>query len=121
VIETSILPHAGFKRALARVAERRVSQIVGEGNSLGQIVVEAEAARQGPGDLRHFDRMGEPSAEVIAVERDENLRLMGEPSKGGRMENAVAVALKLSPRRRNRLGEEATAGLGGVAGVGRTK
>ena len=71
------------------------------------------------GDLRDLDRMGQPGAEMVALVVDENLRLVGEAAKSGRMDDAVAVALEVVARRRRRLGVEAAAGAGGIGGVGR--
>ncbi len=74
------------------MAERRMAEIVGERQRLGQVLVEAERARQRARDLRHFERVGEPRAVVIALVEDEDLRLVLEPAEGGRMDDAVAVA-----------------------------
>ena len=44
---------------------------------------------------------------MIAVLIDEDLGLVRETAEGGRMDDAVAIALKFAPRRRRRLGDEA--------------
>ena len=51
-----------FERVLAGVAERRVAEIVREGQRLGQVLVEMQFARDRAGDLRHLDAVGQPGA-----------------------------------------------------------
>ncbi len=101
--------HAGVERVLAGVAERRVAEIVAERDRLGEVVVEAQSPRERAGDLRDFDRVGEAGAEMVALVVDEHLGLVGEAAKGGRMDDAVAVALEFGAGRRRRLGEKAAA------------
>jgi hypothetical protein len=45
VVETAIGRHRGVERALAGMAERRMTKVVREGERLGEVLVEAEAAR----------------------------------------------------------------------------
>jgi hypothetical protein len=61
---------------------------------LGEIVVEAERAGKRARDLTDFERMGEPGAEMVALVRNEDLRLVGQPPEGGAVDDAVAIALK---------------------------
>ena len=44
---------------------------------------------------------------MVALVMDEHLGLVREAAEGGRMDDAVAVALELRARRRRRLGDEA--------------
>ena len=94
VVEAAEVRHQLVERILAGMAERRVAEIMGKRQRLGQILVDGEGARQRPGNLRHLDGMGQPRAVVIALVIDEDLGLVLEPAKGGRMDDAVAVALK---------------------------
>ena len=119
VVEAAIGRHAGVERVLADMAEGRVAEVVTERNGFGQIVVEAETARQRARDLRHLDRMGQAGAEMIVRVIDEHLRLVRQPPERGAMHDAVAVALERGSRRRGGLGKEPAARLGGVDGVGR--
>ena len=96
VVEAAVAGHAGVERVLAGMAEGRVAEVVGERDRLGEVVVEPERARQRPGDLRHLDRMGEPGAEMVALVMDEHLGLVGEAAEGGRVDDAVPVALELA-------------------------
>ena len=71
-----------------------MAEIVRQRQRLGEILVAAQRARQRAGDLRHLDRVGQPGAVMIALMRDEHLGLVLQPAEGGRMDDAVAVALE---------------------------
>ena len=75
------------------MAERRVAEIVGERQRLGEVLVEPQRAGDRAGDLRDFEAVGEPRAVMVALVIDEHLRLVVEPAEGGRVQDAVAVAL----------------------------
>ena len=92
VIEAAERREAFVERALAGMAERRMAEIVGQRQRLGQILVEAERTGQRAGDLRHFERVGEPGAVMVALVEHEHLGLVLEPAEGGRVDDAVAVA-----------------------------
>ena len=83
VIEAAEPAQGCVERALAGVAERRMAEIVRQRQRLGEVLVEAERARQRAGDLRHFQRMGEPRAVVVALVIDEDLRLVRQPAERG--------------------------------------
>ena len=102
VIEAAELPQAFVERALAGVPERRMAEIVGQRQRLGQVLVEPERARERAGDLGDFQRMGEPGAVMIALVVDEHLGLVREPAEGGGMDDAVAVAPEVVAGRRSR-------------------
>ena len=86
--------HLGVERLLAGMAERRVAEIVGQRQRLGEILVEAERAGDGARDLRHFEAVGQPGAVMVALVIDEDLGLVLQAAERGRMDDAVAVALK---------------------------
>src|SRR3990167_2685868 len=75
------------------MAERRMSQIMRQGDGLGQVLVKRKRAGNRASDLRHFDRMRQARAEQIALVVDENLSLVFETAERGAMDDAVAVAL----------------------------
>ena len=83
VIEAAAGSEAAIERTLAGVAERRVAEVVGERQRLGEVLVEPERARERAGDLGDLQRMGQPGAEVIALVEDEDLGLVGQPAEGG--------------------------------------
>ena len=110
VVEAAVDRQAVVERALAGVAERRMAEIVRQRQRLSQVLVEAERARQRAGDLRHFQRMREPRAVMVALVIDEDLRLVCEAAEGGRMDNAVAVAAEIVAGRARRLRHSAGPG-----------
>ena len=116
-------PPNGFisavERLLAGMAERRVAEIVRQRQRLGQILVETERAADRARDLRHFEAVGQPGAVVVALVIDEDLRLVVQPPKRGRMDDAVAVALKRRTGRMLRFRMEPPAGLLRFRRIGR--
>ena len=64
----------------------------------GQILIQPQQPRDGPRNLRHFNGMGQARAEMIAFVIDKHLRLVLQPAKGGRVNDAVPVPLKGRPR-----------------------
>ena len=81
MVEAAGLRHRRLERILAGMAERRMAEIVGEAQRLGQILVEPERAGDRPADLRDFEAVGQADAEMIAVGRDEDLGLVAEPAE----------------------------------------
>ena len=82
------------QRILAGMAERRMAEVVGEAQRLGQILVEAERAGHGPADLRDFEAVGQADPVMVAVGRDEDLGLVAQPAERDRVDQPVAVALE---------------------------
>ena len=70
------------ERLLAGVAEGRVAEVVAEPDRLGQVLVEAERPGDRAGDPAGLERVGEAGAVVVALGRDEDLRLVLEPPEG---------------------------------------
>ena len=119
VVEAAVAGHAGVERVLAGMPERGMAEIVAERDRFGEVVVESERASESARDLGHLDGVGEAGAEMITLVIDEDLRLVGQAAKGGRVHDPVAVALELGARRRRRLGDEAPRRSRGVGGVRR--
>ena len=94
VVEPAGVRHRTLQRILAGMAERRVAEVVGEAQGLGEVLVEAERAGDRPADLRDFDAVGQADAEMIAVGGDEHLRLVAQAAEGDGMDDPVAVALE---------------------------
>ena len=94
MIEPAGVGERGAQRILAGMAERRMAEVVRQAQGLGQVLVEAERAGHGPADLRDFEAVGQPDAEMVAVGSDEHLRLVAQAAERDRMDDAVAVALK---------------------------
>src|SRR4249920_4031829 len=77
--------------------ERRVSQVVAERDRLGEVLVQAQRAGGGPGDLAHLERVGEPDAVVVALGGEEHLRLVLQAPERLRVHDAVPVSLEAGP------------------------
>src|SRR5919107_259204 len=82
---------------LAGVAEGRVAEVVAEPDRLREVLVQAECARDAPRDPARLERVREPGAVMVALRRDENLRLVLEPPERLRVDDPVAVALERRP------------------------
>src|SRR6516165_6922889 len=71
VVEAAVRAHQLVERTLACVSEWWMTQIMGEGDGLGEIVIEPEHPRDGAGQLSSLDGVSEPGAIVIAFMIDE--------------------------------------------------
>ncbi len=99
VIEAAVGAHEAVEFGFAGMAEGGVAEIVGEGDGLGEVLIEGEGPRDGAGDGGDLDGMGEPGAEVIAGAAEEDLGLVLEAAEGAGMDDAGAVALVLGADR----------------------
>ena len=88
---------------LADVAEGRVAEIVAVADRLRQILVQPERPGDVAGDPGRLERVGHPRSVMVALGRDEDLRLVLEPPEGLRVHDSVAVALERGPVQRVRL------------------
>ena len=109
VLESAVAAHELVQDGLALVAERRMAEIVGERDGLGEIGVQPERAGDVARDGGDFHRVGEPRAEMVARAVEKNLRLVFEPAEGARVDDAVTVALVLGAPFGRRLGMFAAA------------
>ena len=119
VVEPAPRCHHGSKHVFARMAERRMTEVMGKRYGFGEIVVEPEGPRQRTGNLGHLDRVGQPRSKMVAFGRHKDLCLVGEPAERRRMHDAIAVALEDGPGWRRRLGNQAATRLRRVDGIGR--
>src|SRR5512147_1859483 len=107
----SELPHPAIKFLLAGMRERRMPDVMGECERLGELLIEVEHSGDRPGDLRNLDRVCQAIPEMVRQPGGEHLRLVFQPAKGAGMDNAVTVPLKLVAVGVWRLGIPAPAGL----------
>jgi len=92
VVKAAERLHPLFQLVLARMAERRVAEVVGQGHRLGEVRVQPHGRGDGAGDLRHLQRVGQPGAVVVALVGHENLGLFLQPPERRSVDDAVAVA-----------------------------
>src|SRR5947207_2631082 len=85
-----------------------MAEVVAEPDRLGQILVQAQRARNAAGDAGRLGRMREPGAVVVATRVDEDLGLVLEPAERLGMHDPVAVALERRSQPAIVLGVDAT-------------
>ncbi len=99
MIESAVEREALIEGAFARMAKRRMTEIMGKSAGLREILVEAERTSERARNLGDLKGMGEAGAIVVAFVIDKNLRFVGEPPKRRGMDNAVAIAAEIIARR----------------------
>ena len=104
VLEPAVLLHALVQRVLSGVAERRVPEVVRQGDRLDEVFVDAELPGDRATDLRDLERVRQARAEEIAFVIDEDLGLVLEPAERAGVDHAIAVPLERRPPGRVRLG-----------------
>lgn len=98
MIETAV-PGAGIvERLLPRMAEWRMADIMRQAKCFGQILVQPQGAGKDAADLGNLETVGQAGPVMIAVRRDEDLRLGFQPAEGDRMDDPVAVTLEGAAR-----------------------
>ena len=103
VVEPAVPAQALVEGRLAGVAERRVADVVGQGDGLGQVLVQPQPAGDRAGHLRDFEGVREPGAVVVVDGGDEHLRLAGHAAEGGAVDDPLAVPLVERAERVRRL------------------
>ena len=116
MVEAAVVGEQAVEGFLARVAEGRMAEVVGEGDGFGEIFVEAERAGERAADGRDFHRVGEARAVVVAGAVEEDLGFVFEAAEGGRVDDARGVALEFRAPAVRRLRVEAPARGGGKLG-----
>ncbi len=113
-------PHAIVQHVLTGMTEGRVTEVVGQRHRLDKILVQTQAAGDGAAELGHFQRVGQPRTEQVTFVIEEDLGLVDEAAERSTVDDAVAVTLEFTARRRGRLGDAAPATALGVGRVGCT-
>jgi hypothetical protein len=90
-----MLAHGLIEGLLAGVTKWRMANVVYERQRLSEVHIQLQLLGNGPRNLRHFDGMREPVAEVIADALGENLGFVFEAAEGARVNDTVAIALKV--------------------------
>ncbi len=111
VKEKAVFLHGNVESLFSGMTERRMADVVYQGEGLDEINVQAELRRDGSRDLRDLNGMGQAIAKVVGVPASEDLGLGFEAAKGPGVDDAIAVTLKVVAVRMRRLGETASAGL----------
>ena len=88
---TAMFAHQFVQLAFPRMTERRMADVVDQRQRFGQFRVQTQSGSYGPRNLRDFQRVRQPVAEMIGIARRENLCLSFEAAKRARVNDAVAV------------------------------
>ncbi len=99
------------------MSKRRMPDVVHQRQRLGQIDIQIERSGDGARDLRDFHGVRQAGAEVVGVAAGEDLRLVLQPAKGARVDDAVAIALEWIAIRMRRLGIAASARIFDADGI----
>ena len=91
------LAQAGVQHRLAGMAERRVAEVMAQADRLGEVLVQPQRAGDVARDPARLERVREPRPVVVALRRDEDLRLVLQPPERLRVDDPVAVALEGRP------------------------
>jgi len=105
---------------LAGVASRAVTAVVAEGDRLGECHVQAQRSGDRGGHLCHLERVGEAGA-LVVVGKDEHLRLSGEPTERGVVQDAIAIAFEAGSELIGRLFDQSVARTRGPGRQGRQR
>ncbi len=103
------------------MTEGGVTEIAGEGDSLGQVFIQAEGAGKGAGEGGDFDGVGEASPDVIARAVQGELGFIFERAEGGTVNDAFAIALEFGSEIVGRFGVFAAEAVFALAGVATEK
>ena len=121
VVEAAMDAQARVERPLAGMAERRVAEVVGERQRLGQILIEPQLAGERAGDLGYFQGVGQAGAVMIAFVEHENLGFVLQAPESRGMNHPVAVAPERAAGPAWRLRKLPPAAQVGVAGIDRAR
>ena len=92
----AMVAQGGIERLFAGMAKGRMTDVVGQGEGLGEFAIQAQSAARVRGNLGHFKRVGEPAAKVVAGqvarEAGEDLGFSGQATKCAGVKNAGGVA-----------------------------
>ena len=84
----------------------------------GEVFLEAELPGQRAGNLRNFQRMGQPGSVMVALVEHEHLRLVLEAAERGRVDDAVGIAAERRSSRARRLRIEPAAACRRIGRIG---
>ena len=73
VVKSAVFLHTFVQSHFPGMAERRMSQVMRQGQRFPQILIQTQHPAQRPGDLRHLKRMGQAGAQAVALMIYENL------------------------------------------------
>jgi hypothetical protein len=118
VVKAPVILHKAVEGFLSSMAEGWVTEVVGEGNRLGKVLIESEGPSHGPTDGSDLYGVGETGAVVVSFATQEDLGLPIESTERCAMHDAVTIALKAAAEGVLVLGPGTSRGLRGPLRVG---
>ena len=118
VVKAAMILHKEVERFLPGMTERRMAEVVGKSDRLGQVLVETEGTGDCPADGGHLDRVGQAGPVVIAGSVEEDLGFAVETAEGGAVDDAIPVALVAGAEEMLLLGSGSSRRLRGALGIG---
>ena len=95
VIETlAKLAHHGIELGFASMPEGRMTDIVGQRQRFRQILAQTQDRRDGAGNLRNLQGVGETIAEMVGQAGSEDLGFILQTPECSRVNYAIAIASK---------------------------
>ena len=79
--------------SLSGMAKRCMPQVMCQTDGFGQVFIQTQPPGNGPGDLGHLQRMGQPCTVEIPFRREEDLRLLFQPAECFAVDDPVPVPL----------------------------
>ena len=76
VIKAAIVLGCSRQRPFPGMAERRMAEIMRQGQRFGEILIQPQLPGNGTGDLRHLNRVSEPRPVMISLVIEEHLRFV---------------------------------------------
>jgi len=94
VIKTTVGRHGLCQDPFPGVTKRGVAQVVGQRDTLCQILIQTKLPGNGSRDLRAFQRVREAISVVIPFKVYEYLGFVLQPTERGRVDDPIPIALK---------------------------
>lgn len=111
VFKATMLLHTIIQGILTGMSERCMAQIVRQGDGFDQIFIEPQISCYRTSDLRHFQAVRKARAEQVSFMIDEYLGFILQSPESRRMNDAIAIALKLAATSRCSLGDDTATGI----------
>jgi hypothetical protein len=96
--------HLAIQFVFTGVSKGRMTDIVTESESFGELFIEIQRGSHGAGNLRDFDGVSEAVMKMVGDAGREDLGFILQPPKSPRMDEAVAITLVFAAVRMRQFG-----------------
>jgi hypothetical protein len=118
VVEPIVILHQEIECLLSGVSKGRVTQVVGEGDRLGEILVQTECSSHCTTHRGDLDGVGQSGPVVVSLAVKKYLGFSIKSPEGGSVDDAIPVSLVAGPEGMLCLGKQSSCALGSPLGVG---